>query len=59
MAQKIQPKEPDMSSTEVHSKTAAETPKLDLKLEVVIIPGSDVERAKRFHDGLGWRLDAD
>jgi catechol 2,3-dioxygenase-like lactoylglutathione lyase family enzyme len=30
-----------------------------LKLEVVVIPVSDVERAKRFYGGLGWRLDAD
>lgn len=33
--------------------------RVDLKLEVVVIPVSDVERAKRFYDGLGWRLDAD
>jgi catechol 2,3-dioxygenase-like lactoylglutathione lyase family enzyme len=32
---------------------------IDMKLEVVIIPVSDVERAKRFYGGLGWRLDAD
>ena len=31
----------------------------DTKLEVVILPVSDVERAKRFYGGLGWRLDAD
>src|SRR6476660_6724955 len=31
----------------------------DMKLEVVVIPVSDVERAKRFYTGLGWRLDAD
>ena len=31
----------------------------DLKLEVVVIPVSDVERAKRFYETLGWRLDAD
>jgi catechol 2,3-dioxygenase-like lactoylglutathione lyase family enzyme len=31
----------------------------DLKLEVVAIPVSDVERSKRFYGGLGWRLDAD
>jgi catechol 2,3-dioxygenase-like lactoylglutathione lyase family enzyme len=39
-----------------------ETQKLhpvDLKLEVVVIPVSDVERAKQFYSGLGWRLDAD
>jgi catechol 2,3-dioxygenase-like lactoylglutathione lyase family enzyme len=32
---------------------------IDMKLEVVVIPVSDVDRAKRFYDGLGWRLDAD
>src|SRR5215475_5377506 len=31
----------------------------DLKLEVVTIPVADVDRAKRFYGGLGWRLDAD
>ena len=31
----------------------------ELKLEVVIIPVTDVDRAKRFYGGLGWRLDAD
>ena len=32
---------------------------VDLKLEVVIIPVSDVDRAKEFYSELGWRLDAD
>jgi catechol 2,3-dioxygenase-like lactoylglutathione lyase family enzyme len=32
---------------------------MDIKLEVVIIPVSDVERAKRFYGALGWRRDAD
>ena len=32
---------------------------LDMKLEVVVIPVSDVDRAKEFYSGLGWRLDAD
>ena len=32
---------------------------VDLKVEVVVIPVADVERAKRFYQGLGWRLDAD
>ena len=31
----------------------------DLKLEVVVLPVSDVDRAKAFYQGLGWRLDAD
>ena len=29
------------------------------KLEVVVIPVADVDRAKRFYEGLGWRVDAD
>ena len=33
--------------------------KVDMKLEVVVIPVSDVDRAKEFYGGLGWRLDAD
>ena len=37
-------------------RTAATT---DLKLEVVVIPVSDVDRARRFYEGLGWRVDAD
>jgi catechol 2,3-dioxygenase-like lactoylglutathione lyase family enzyme len=32
---------------------------VDLKLEVVTLPVSDVDRAKGFYQGLGWRLDAD
>src|ERR671912_643530 len=32
---------------------------LDMRLEVVVIPVSDVDRAKRFYSDLGWRLDAD
>ena len=44
------------------SNAAIETPNargVDMKLEVVVIPVSDVDRAKRFYGGLGWRLDAD
>jgi catechol 2,3-dioxygenase-like lactoylglutathione lyase family enzyme len=33
--------------------------KLDTKLEIVVIPVSDVDRAKEFYGRLGWRLDAD
>ncbi len=32
---------------------------MDMKLEVVVLPVSDVDRAKEFYGGLGWRLDAD
>ena len=51
-----------MSSTQVRSETAIGTPtarSVDMKLEVVVIPVSEVDRAKRFYGGLGWRLDAD
>jgi len=33
--------------------------KVETKLEVVTIPVSDVDRAKTFYEGLGWRVDAD
>ena len=33
--------------------------KVDLKLEVHIVPVSDVDRAKQFYERLGWRLDGD
>ena len=33
--------------------------KADMKFEIVVIPVSDVERAKRFYAALGWRLDID
>lgn len=32
---------------------------MDMKLEVVLVPVSDVDRAKAFYGSLGWRLDAD
>jgi len=32
---------------------------VDMKLEVVVLPISDVDKAKQFYAGLGWRLDAD
>ena len=50
-----------MSTTEVqaeHSPSAGGA-NADLKLEVVMIPVSDVDRAKEFYAGLEWRLDAD
>jgi catechol 2,3-dioxygenase-like lactoylglutathione lyase family enzyme len=51
-----------MTTTEERSKTAAESPKkptLDMKFEIVVVPVSDVDRAKAFYASLGWRLDAD
>ena len=35
------------------------TARIDMKLEVVVVPVSDVDRAKAFYAKLGWRLDAD
>lgn len=35
------------------------TARLDMKLEVIVIPVSNVDRAKEFYTKLGWRLDAD
>ena len=32
---------------------------MDMKLELVVLPVTDVDRAKGFYTGLGWRLDAD
>ena len=51
-----------MAGTQARSDTAVEGPgarAVDMKLEVVVIPVSDVERAKGFYGNLGWRLDAD
>lgn len=44
------------------SSAASETTQargLDMKFEIVVIPVSDVDRAKHFYASLGWRLDAD
>ncbi len=51
-----------MSTTEVRSNDTtrpASVAGLDTKLEIVVIPVSDVDRAKEFYTKLGWRLDAD
>lgn len=51
-----------MSTTAVRSDdatTATRVGQVDMKLEVVVIPVSDVDRAKEFYGALGWRLDAD
>jgi len=48
-----------MSTDEVRSNDAASIAKVDAKLEIVVIPVSDVDRAKEFYGRLGWRLDAD
>ena len=49
-----------MSTEKLHEGAAsASAVGTDLKLEVVVVPVSDVDRAKRFYEGLGWRVDAD
>ena len=50
-----------MSTTAVRTSTSStsEIGTIDMKLEVVTLPVSDVDRAKRFYQSLGWRLDAD
>jgi catechol 2,3-dioxygenase-like lactoylglutathione lyase family enzyme len=51
-----------MSTTEVLGKDAtrdAGVARVDTKLEIVVIPVSDIDRAKEFYSRLGWRLDAD
>jgi catechol 2,3-dioxygenase-like lactoylglutathione lyase family enzyme len=40
-------------------EVAMSTTNVDVKLEIVVIPVSDVVRAKEFYARLGWRLDAD
>jgi catechol 2,3-dioxygenase-like lactoylglutathione lyase family enzyme len=51
-----------MSSTGESTGTSTEVPEvgtIDMALEVVTVPVSDVDRAKRFYQSLGWRLDID
>jgi catechol 2,3-dioxygenase-like lactoylglutathione lyase family enzyme len=50
-----------MSTTEAgtDSRERDSVARVDLKLEVIVIPVSDVDRAKEFYANLGWRLDAD
>jgi predicted enzyme related to lactoylglutathione lyase len=51
-----------MSTTEDRSSNASEAPAaqtMDTPIEVLVVPVSDVDRAKEFYARLGWRLDAD
>ena len=48
-----------MTQLEEEKISTTSAAKADLKLEVVVIPVSDVDRAKEFYGKLGWRLDAD
>src|ERR671912_1503307 len=58
----IEPSRRETMSTQTMHQQQPETrtpATVDLKLEVVAIPVADVDRAKRFYEGLGWRVDAD
>ena len=50
-----------MNNVDVNTKTEAtrKVEPVDMKLEVVLIGVSDVDRAKAFYENLGWRLDID
>ena len=51
-----------MSSVQATSETATGSPPVkagEVRLEVVVLPVSDVDRAKGFYESLGWRLDAE
>jgi catechol 2,3-dioxygenase-like lactoylglutathione lyase family enzyme len=48
-----------LSGTNNESLSGASAAKVDMKFEVIVIPVSDVDRAKEFYGRLGWRLDAD
>ena len=47
-----------MTQSEEHVISDAKVAAVDMKLEVIVIPVSDVDRAKDFYGRLGWRLDA-
>jgi catechol 2,3-dioxygenase-like lactoylglutathione lyase family enzyme len=51
-----------MSDTQAeikHATNSSSPQRVDMKLEVAVIPVSNADRAKRFYTDLGWRLDAD
>jgi len=48
-----------MNQLEEEMISGSSVAEIDMKLEVVVIPVSDVDRAKEFYGRLGWRLDAD
>ncbi len=52
----------EMNSVDISSESAAGMAPVkagEMKLEVIVVPVSDVDRAKEFYASLGWRLDAD
>ena len=48
-----------MTAADLHTGRDTNVAKLDMKLEVDVIPVSDVDRSKGFYERLGWRLDDD
>ena len=49
-----------MTETDTESATASDVPKPgEVRLEVVTVPVSDIDRAKAFYESLGWRFDID
>jgi len=51
-----------MATTQTSTANAQQVPSgetVETKLEVITIPVSDIDRAKRFYEALGWRVDAD
>src|ERR1700689_1185539 len=48
-----------LSATNNEPASGASAAKVDMEFEVIVIPVSDVNRAKEFYGRLGWRLDAD
>jgi catechol 2,3-dioxygenase-like lactoylglutathione lyase family enzyme len=54
--------EAGMSTVDESSQSTAGSPPVksgEFRLEVVVVPVSDVDRAQRFYQGLGWRFDAE
>ena len=54
--------EAETSTVHASSESATGSPPVkagEVRLEVVVVPVSDVDRAKRFYETMGWRLDAD
>src|SRR5258708_19983435 len=56
-ARESSPASPDVRTKDATKDTGVA--RVDMKFEIVVIPVSDVDRAKEFYGRLGWRLDAD
>jgi catechol 2,3-dioxygenase-like lactoylglutathione lyase family enzyme len=50
---------PELEKVATGVKVGARAARMDMKLEALVIPVSNVDRAKQFYANLGWRLDAD